>query len=227
MSTNMPNSEHLRNTRIVRNLHEFIFSMNVSTMIMAALLLYGSRSTIEALIRLEVTVHHFLHMRQTDFLEMHVALFLPGTILALLFWGCFQLLSPPIVAVLLRCVAGLFAVAIAPLWWLGENYAGQQQYGWNPLHVAQTYEMLAVVVWVLLYSVGRWASPSWVNVSILLAHSGFWIWECGPYSYEVHIANWQVGPFLGLCSSFVWLFYLLKSGAQSQRAPVSTTAQVD
>jgi hypothetical protein len=183
--------------------------MNVSIAIMAALFLYGPRSILDMSIRLEVSVHHLLHMRQTDFIEMHIALFLPGTILALLIWGGIHLLSRPLAAKILRLVGGLLAVAIAPLWWFGENYAIQRQYGWNPFQTLFMYEMLAVVVWVFLYSLGKWPGLFWINISILFAHGGFWIWQCGPY--RIYIANWQIVPFVGLCSSLVWILYLQKS----------------
>jgi hypothetical protein len=192
--------------------------MNASTMIMAALFLYRTPPIFEMLIGLEVSVHKLLHVRQTDFIEGHIAVFLPATMLAILLSYGVRLLPGPFATWVLQTGGGLLAVTIAPLWWLGENYAIQQQYGWNPFQAVQAYEMLAVVVLVFFYSFGGWVAPVWVVFSVVLAHSGFWIWQCGPY--RVFISNWQVAPFVGLCSGLVWVVYLQQGRRTWPQEPI-------
>jgi len=206
----MSDARQPRTTRAVRSVHEIFFSINVGIAIMAALLLYGPRSLLGILIQLEMRVHHLLGMRQSDFVEMHVALFLPALVLGVLVWGGLRSLSNSLASDILRSFAGVLALAITPMWWLGERYAVDRQYGWNPFQALQVYEMIGIIIWVFSFSLGKWPRTFWVNLCIFLAHSGFWIWECGPY--HVYISNWQVAPFVGLFSGLAWILYLRKFG---------------
>lgn len=208
MRTDMPDGRQPRTTRALRSIHKILFSINVGIWIMAAVLLYGSRLLLGTLIQLETTVHHLFHMRQSDFIEMHIALFFPALVLAGLVWRGLRSLSKSIAFEMLRSVAGVLALAMTPIWWLAERYAVDRQYGWNPFQALQLYEMVIIIIWVFLFSLGKWPRAFWVNLCIFLAHSSFWIWECGPC--RLYISNWQIAPFVGFCSGLAWILYLEK-----------------
>ena len=206
----MPDLKQLQTARVVRCLYDVLMSTSAGIAVMATIFLCGPRSLILVFIRLEVGVHHFLHIRQTDFLEMHIALFAPATILALLIFLGLHSISSVLAHEMLALAGGILALTLAPLWWSAEMYAAEQRYGWNPFMTLSTYEVIVALGWLSLVFLGKFPRNLWLNLCIFLMHSCFWIWRCGPY--WGYIYDWQVAPFVSLCLGLVWMIYSQKFG---------------
>lgn len=201
-------------------------SLTFALAIMAAVFLYGPRPVLQSLQTMEISIHHFLHMRQTDFIVGNIEFYLPGFVAALCIWGFLRLWSgTSLVRWILRSAAGIAALALAPTWWLCLMYsyveAAARRY---PLQTGQFYELILVLVCAFLYLGGRWLVPGWVGPLVVLAHGGFWIWQFRPYNYWAFFLKWEVSPFMGLCASLIWLLYVRHLGDSArpiQRVPTS------
>jgi hypothetical protein len=205
----------------LRLAHEALFSMNLAMATMAATLLYADRSLISVLERLEISAHHLLHMRQTDFIEGRFEFFLPGMFLLICIWTLLELLPCSLSEVILSNVGGITALSVAPTWWLGLMYAAEHRYGWNPFYAPQMYETLLVVLWAVVFLTGKPKQSVRFAAGILLVHGCFWIWQFGPFHPTIFLYNWQIAPFIGFGSSFTWLLYL--AGLRKQAGAYGTS----
>lgn len=213
----------------LRLTHEALFSMNLAMATMAATLLYADRSVISVLEGLEISAHHLLHMRQTDFIEGHFEFFLPGMLLLVCIWILLELVPRSLNELILKNVAGIAALSVVPIWWLGLTYAAEHRYGWNPFYAPQIYETILVVVWAVIFLAGEPKQSVRFAAGILLAHGCFWIWQFGPYHPTIFLYDWQIGPFMGFGSSFTWLLYLadLRKRTRSDRSSQNHSAKCE
>src|SRR5207245_11586409 len=101
--------------------------------------------------------------------------------IALCLWTLLRIPRLRVKSAVLKEWAGILAVAALPSYWLLASFIGRHRYGWNPLRAAQTYEVAAVVICVLLslHFVSRIFTRC-IFVVILL-HYAFWFWQFGTY----------------------------------------------
>lgn len=204
-------------TGTIRFVHEALFSLNVTLVVMALVFQHSPHSLSSVLNELEFAINRYLHIRQTDFITGYWQFFIPGVALAVLFTSLLRTNSDShFTEVIVRWVAGVAAVALAPAWLCATDI---QVHGWTFAAAIQVCELSVVVCYVVFYLRGTHTVPWFWGVPIVVVHYAFWFWQFRLFFLTL-VRGWggavAVAPVIGLCSGLAWLLYTAKLAPSSQ-----------
>jgi hypothetical protein len=211
-----------RNQTPLQNLHEVAFSVNLAFALVAFVFLFDFRFATLPLFRMNVAICRYLHLLPNprvpkDFYTSgYFAFWVPAIVLATCFWALLRRFSQErfVRTWLLRCAAGITALAAPPVWWLCSTYLASRKDGWRPLGAIQFYEVVLVLACAAPYLSGNRPVPQRASIVFLLGHFGFWLWQFGTHPFFMGYGG-PVAPTVGLCAGLTWISYILLSGAIS------------
>ena len=187
--------------------HEVAASINIALTGASVFLSFGLTYATNALFEIDRTISlrlglvsnpNDVRVAKDSFTPGYFAYFIAAFAFAVCVWLPLRLFAGSMIArEFLRSVAGILALAVAPLGWLWFHRWG---------HPILSSEIALVVALGMIYSFGTWAMPEWAITVVVVFHFGFWLYEFGSYfSFRDYYA---VLPAVGLCAGLAWLFYL-------------------
>jgi hypothetical protein len=192
---------------VLRYLHEFTFSLNLALFSVTVLLL-AAPALWNPLTNMEVFIKTTLHIRQTDLVTGHIAVWMPAIVVALCLWGILRATSNTASAAeILRSVAGLMALFAAPIFRLNVIKSYGFPYEGIPI------ELILILICTIFYLTGKWQVKFWVGATIIVLHYIFlWIVLGGHNPLPGYFG--PAGIILSFCSAEVWWIYVSHQHSQ-------------
>ena len=186
---------------ILRYLHEFIFSLNLALFGVTVFLLADPALWVP-FTNMEVFIKTTLHIRQTDLVTGHIAVWIPSIVIAFCLWGILRIISnTSSAAEILRSVAGLMALFAAPIFRL--NVIKSYGFPYEGIPV----ELLLILICTVFYLGGRWQVKFWVGATMIGLHYIFLWFVLGGHNPLPGYFG-PVGIILSFCSAEVWWIYV-------------------
>jgi hypothetical protein len=191
----------------VQYVHEVATSINIALTGASVFLSSGPNYATKPFFDLDRTISLHLglasnpndvRIAKDSFSPGYFAYFIAAFAFAVCVWLSLRLFAGSvIVREFLRSVAGILALAVAPLGWLWFHRWG---------HPIMSSEIALIVLFGMLYSFGVWAIPEWTIIVAVVLHFGFWLYEFGSYfSFRDFYA---VLPAVSVCAGLTWIFYV-------------------
>ena len=179
----------------------------VSSVFVAAFALSHRLSSL--LFRLDSSLNHQLHIRQTDIVWGYWALFLPSALVTTCIWLSRRLFtSKATVGSAYHLATEIASLAAAPVAWLVATYVGSHRYGWTVVGSYQFYEVLVVLAAVLSLSRRNFRYTLWLVAAVTCLHFLFWMKQFGSlYFLDGNQGAVSVLPILGLLSTIAWFAF--------------------
>jgi hypothetical protein len=196
----------------LRYIHEVLFSLNTGLMGTELAVTAGGWSWTSRLVRMEMHINYWLHIRQTDFVRGYFAFYIPSIAAALCIWALLRLTANSrLTNVVLNWIAGPLTLLALPVCWqyiasttnLWGWYGSQ---GWR--YGASPFEAVVTLVASLVYLRGKRPLPWWTAVPLLAVHFYFWGMPIHDISFGPSSA---LGPVLGFCASLIWVVFVNQS----------------
>ena len=194
----------LFNAPVRRYFHEVLFSFSVVFFIVSLVFLFEPKFSVP-FVRLEISINHLVHIRQTDLIRGYLEYSIPAMMLAFCIGIPLHVLSRTLLTnYILRSVSGILLIFSPPVFWicyyqlLGWPFGWP--YRWAPLELAVAGLCLAC------YLLGWWNIPWWFGLLLLAGHYNFWYWVPSSNPWKADYAG-PIAPILGFCSTLAWGIY--------------------
>jgi hypothetical protein len=185
----------------IRHLHEFVSSMNIA-LFSAAILFLAAPMLWIPFTKIEIFIKTTFHIRQTDLVTGHFAIWIPSMALALCLWEILRVNSHKSTTVqFLRSAAGLIALFAVPIF----RISTIKSYGFP--YAAIPVELALIFVCTTFYLSGKWQIKFWAGETVLIVHFVFlWIVLGGYNPLPGYFGS--AGILLGFCAAEAWWIYV-------------------
>ena len=212
-------------TVLAQRLHEVASSINIAFALVAFFLSGGTEIPQYYFLQMDFFLSRRLGLIPTlpglkvpkdDYTEGYFAFFIPAMVLAVAVWALLRLSARrSSTQEFLRSVAGITAIAAAPLWWLSMPYIRNGIRGWIWTDKIAFVELTVVLMIAGFYRFGKWPKSDQTMIALITLHYGFWSSQFGTHQW---LYQALVGPIVGLCASLAWVFFI----RQTRRAESAT-----
>jgi len=203
----MTESNRQPDIRNLRYLHEILFSWSIAFLAMSLIFLFASNLSIP-FIHLEISINHFLGIRQTDLIRGYFTYLISSGALALCMSIVLHAFSDQrLTKWILRSGSGAMVLFSPPVFWFCYyqvvGWPFRWPYRWAPV------ELSTAAFCLTLYLLGKWTVPGWVSVLLLAAHYNYWYWTQSSNPEHSGYTG-PIAPILCFCSALAWIVYVAR-----------------
>jgi hypothetical protein len=187
--------------------HEILFSWSIAFLAVSLIFLFAFNLSIP-FIHLEVSINHFVGVRQTDVIRGYLTYLIASTMLALCIGTSLHISSSTQTTKWVLCSgSGLILLLSPAIFWFCYYQVGGWPFGWP--YRWSPVELAAAVSCMTLYLLGKWSVPGWINTLLLAAHYNFWYWTQASNPEKANYAG-PIAPIVGFCSVLAWGVYVTR-----------------